>query len=356
MLFPRSRRARLLVGSVALTTVLAACTTDPADDPTGDPTGGGTTSDEQVTLTVYSGRDEELVGTSFTRFTQATGINVEVRYAGTAELASTLLEEGDASPADLYWAQDAGALGAVAKAGLFSPLPSSILGLVADGNKAVDGSWIGITGRARTIAYGTETLTEADVPASVLDLTDEQWQGRVGWAPGNGSFQAFITAMRVELGEEATRQWLVDMIANGAQEYPSNSNIVEAIGRGEVDLGLVNHYYLFRFLDEDPDFPVAQVFPRGDVGGMLNVAGVGILASTEHPDEVQQLVEFLLSEQIQGFFSGVREELEYPLRLGVEAAAELPSLSDLDPPAIDLSDLDDLAGTLAMLQDVGALE
>ncbi|MDX1510634.1 MAG: iron ABC transporter substrate-binding protein [Nitriliruptorales bacterium] len=351
MLFQRAGRGRLL-GSVALLAMLAACGTDPVNGPTASDSPDG----EAVTLTVYSGRDEELVQEAFDRFTAETGIQVDVRYAGTAELASTLLEEGDASPADLYWAQDAGALGAVARAGLLATLPDDILGLVADGNRDVDGRWVGITGRARTIAYNTDALAADEVPASVLDLTAPEWAGRVGWAPGNGSFQAFVTAMRIELGEAVTRDWLEDMLANGAQEYPSNSTIVEAIGRGEVDLGLVNHYYLFRFLDEDPDFPVAQVFPAGDVGGMLNVAGVGVLASSQQQAAAQQLVEFLLSEEIQGYFSGVREELEYPLRLGVPASPDLPPLDELDPPAIDLGDLDDLAGTLQLLADVGALE
>lgn len=344
----------MALGGLAAAVLLAACSGDTTSDPTG--TDAPTDNGDAVTLTVYSGRGEDLVGEAFTRFTEATGINVDVRYADTAELAATLLEEGDASPADLYWAQDAGALGAVSKEGLFAPLPEDVLGLVAEGNRDDEGKWIGITGRARVIAYNTETLTADEVPDSVLDLTDDEWRGRVGWAPTNGSFQAFVTAMRLELGEDATRDWLVDMIDNDTQVYESNSTIVEAIGRGEVELGLVNHYYLFRFLDEDPDFPAAQVFPAGDLGGMLNVAGVGVLASSEHPEETLQLVEFLLSEDIQHYFSGVREELEYPLRLGVDAASDLPPLAELDPPAVNLDDLDDLAGTLSLLRDVGAIE
>ena len=213
-----------------------------------------------------------------------------------------------------------------------------------------------MTGRARTVVYNTDEMTEADVPASVLDLTDPAWEGQVGWAPTNGSFQSFVTAMRVTLGEEATREWLEGMIANGVREYPKNTPIVEAVGRGEIQLGLVNHYYLFRFLAEDPAFPAANAFLSDDIGGLINVAGVGILGSSERSQAAEAFVEWLLGESAQTYFSGVRDELEYPLAVDVDADPELPALSSLNPPAIDLSDLDDLQGTLELLADVGALQ
>jgi len=188
----------------------------------------------------------------------------------------------------------------------------------------------------------------------VFDLTDEQYAGRVGWAPTNGSFQSFVTAMRVVEGEDATRAWLQGMIANDVQVFQNNSSQVEATGRGEIDFGLVNHYYLLRFLAEAPDFPAANHFPSG-VGALLNVAGVGVLGSTEQQDAADQFVAYLLSDETQEYFSQVADEAEFPLVAGVEAMAPLPSLEEIDAPDVDLNELADLEGTLQLLTEVGAL-
>jgi iron(III) transport system substrate-binding protein len=289
-------------------------------------------------------------------FTAETGIEVEVRYGSTAELAATLLEEGDRSPADIYWAQDAGALGAMQDAGMFATLPAGVLERVDQKFRSVDGSWVGVTGRVRTVVYNTDELSEDEVPDSVFDLTEPEWQGRVGWAPTNGSFQSFVTAMREIHGEDTTREWLEGMLANDVKEFESNTPIVDAVGRGEISVGLVNHYYLYRFLAEDPDFPAANKFLSEDVGGLVNVAGIGILQSSSRPAAAQAFAEWVLGPDAQGYFSGVREELEYPLATDVTAAEELPALDTLNPPDLDLSSLDDLEGTLQLLREVGALE
>ena len=331
------------------------------DDATGDDTTEDDAEEPEATddasgpLTVYSGRSEDLVGQVFEDFTADTGIEVEVRYGDTAELASTILEEGEASPADVYYAQDAGALGALEAEGLFTTLPEDLVEVVDPNFRSPSGAWTGVTGRVRVIAYNTEELTEDEVPDSVFTLTEPEWQGRVGWAPTNGSFQAFVTAMRIEEGEDVTREWLEGMIANDVAVFENNSSQVEAAARGEIDLGLVNHYYLYRFLAEDPDYPVANKFLSGDIGGLVNVAGVGVLESSDQQEAANQLVEFLLGEQTQTYFGQVTDELELPLREGVDAP-DLPALSELDPPEVDLSELEDLQGTLELLQEVGALE
>lgn len=350
------RTTRFAAAALAVAMITSACTGDDApatDDPTSDEASAAA---GDGVLTIYSGRGEDLIGQVITDFEEETGIDVEVRYGGTAELAAQLLEEGENTPADLFWAQDAGALGAVSDAGMFTELPQDILDRVDEGNRADDGTWVGVTGRARVFVYSTERVSEDEVPDSVLDLTDPAWEGRVGWAPTNGSFQSFVTAMRIELGEDTTREWLEGMLANGVQEYPNNSSQVEAVGRGEIDLGLVNHYYLLRFLAEDPDFPAANHFPNGDIGALLNVAGIGQLAASGDTDLAEQFLDYVLSEEAQTYFAGVTDEAEYPLIDGVEPAAELPPLSELDPPAIDLSDLADLQGTLELLREVGALQ
>jgi len=367
------RTSKRLAGLVlALGLVTAACggsggstgetstaPTDPATDAVTDAetdaANPAVEPDAEGPLTIYSGRSEELVGEVFTRFTAATGIEVEVRYAGTSELAATILEEGGNSPADVYWAQDAGALGALARAGSLATLADDVLDLVEPQFRSPDGHWIGVTGRVRTVVWNKDNLTEAALPASVFDLTDAGWEGRVGWAPTNGSFQSFVTAMRRLHGDDATRQWVRDMLGNSVHEYPNNTSIVDAVGRGEIDLGMVNHYYLLRFLAEDPEFPAANLFLAEDVGGLVNVAGVGIVASTDQPAAADQLVRFLLADDIQNWFGSFTDELEYPLAVGQPSPPGLPSLASLHPPVIDLSDLDDLEGTLALLREEGAL-
>jgi iron(III) transport system substrate-binding protein len=370
VLRPTRRRPglRLAAAAASLALLAAACGgTDATDDPeptddpqTEEPGDGGeeqdTAADDDADgpLTVYSGRSEELVSEVFDRFTTETGIEVDVRYGDTAELAATIINEGDASPADVYWGQDAGALGALQAEGRFTTLPDDLVDQVDPAFASTTGEWTGVTGRVRVLSYNTDTLTEDEVPDSVFDLTAPEWEGRVSWAPTNGSFQAFVTAMRVTEGDDVAREWLEGMIANDVQVFENNSSQVEAVGRGEVDVALVNHYYLARFTAEDPDFPVENKYLPGDIGGLVNVAGVGILESTDQPSAAEEFVRFLLSEDIQDYFGTETNEKEFPAVQGIEAEG-LPTVDELDPPAVDLSDLEDLQGTLTLLQETGAL-
>ena len=307
-------------------------------------------------LMIYSGRNENLVGPLLARYQEVSGVTVNVRYGGTAELAATILEEGQNSPADVFFGQDAGALGALAQAGRFVQLPAAILDRVDPRFRSGDDNWVGASGRARVFVYNTEMLSEEELPDDIWALTDPKWKGMIGWAPTNGSFQAFVTAVRHLEGEERAQAWLEAMIANDVQVYPKNTPIVEATGRGEVVLGLVNHYYLYRFLAEDPDFQAKNHHPAaGDAGAMINVAGVGILDTAKDQAAAEAFVAFLLSEEAQTYFS--EETNEYPLAAGVAATAEgLLPLADVNTPELDLSDLEDLQGTLMLLQEVNALE
>jgi len=310
--------------------------------------------DETGKITVYSGRGENLIRPVIERFSESTGINVEVRYGKTAELAATILEEGKNSPADLFFAQDAGALGALSKENRLLKLSSSILDKVEARFRSPKGEWIGITGRARTVDYNVKLVDKRELPESIWGFTDPKWKGgKIGWAPTNGSFQAFITAFRVLEGEEKTREWLQGIIANDPQEYPKNSPIVAALGRGEIYVGFVNNYYLHRFKAEDPDFPVAHHYTRGDAGSMINVAGLGIVDTTKNQNLAENFIDYMLSEDAQRYFA--TKTYEYPLLEGISVIGPQKPLSEIITPNIDLSDLDDLKGTLKLLQDVGAL-
>ncbi len=347
------RAAAATVSALAL--LATACGADAADAPDdADESADDAAAPTDEPLTVYSGRNEELVGSVFDDFTQETGIEVEVRYGDTAELAATITEEGDASPADVYFAQDAGALGALEAQDRLATLPDDVLEQVDELFRSRDGNWTGTTGRVRVLAYNTDELDETEVPDSVFDLAEPEWEGRVGWAPTNGSFQAFVTALRLEEGEQVARDWLEGMVDNGALEFENNTAIVEGVSRGEVEVGITNHYYLFRFLAEDPDFNVDNKYLPGDIGGLVNIAGVGVLGTSEQQEAAFELVRYLLSEDVQTYFGQVTDALEFPVRDGVESP-ELPTLDEIDPPDVDLSNLEDLQGTLELLREVGAL-
>jgi iron(III) transport system substrate-binding protein len=353
---PRSRH-RLLAASAVVAVVLAACGASGSATPAA-PASGAPVSASPVaggTVVVYSGRSEELVGPIIEQFEAATGIDAEVRYAGTSELAATILEEGDNSPADVFFSQDGGALGALAAEGRLATLPTDLTDLVDARFRAADGTWVGVTGRARVLAYDTRELAEADLPASVLDLADPAWKGRVGWVPTNASFQTFVTALREAQGDEATLEWLKAMQANEPKVYDGNAAALEAVAAGEVDVALINHYYLFQAIAEGgADLPVANhFFTGGDPGALVNVAGVGILQGAANAAAAETLARYLLGEEAQAYFA--TETFEYPLRGGVAVDERLPALAEIQSPELDLSDLADLEGTLRLLQEAGVL-
>lgn len=305
-------------------------------------------------LTVYSGRGESLVAPLIAQFEAETGIKANVRYAGTAELAALLQEEGAKSPADVFWAQDGGALGAIAP--LFSDLPAEVNAGVSEAFRNVNDKWAPTSGRSRVLVYSKERVQETDMPASIADLVDEKYKGRVAWAPTNGSFQAFVTAFRVAHGEDAARDWLKGMIANDTKAYRNNGSQIEAIANGEVDFGLVNNYYLGRYVATDAKYPVDQThFKAGDIGNLLNVAGAGIVAASDNQDNARKFIDFLLSAKAQQFIT--LQGNEYPVIPGIIPNATLEAFATVEEisPRIDIDAISDLDGTLALLRDVGLL-
>jgi iron(III) transport system substrate-binding protein len=344
------RRGITLLLPLLLAAWLAACSGPALGPGSGDGAGVAT---QPETLTVYSGRSEELVGPIIQQFQEASSVAVQVRYGSTSEMAATLLEEGDNSPADVFFAQDPGGLGAVDD--LLAPLPEDILDRVDARFRDPQGRWVGISGRARVVVYNTERLTPGELPGDLWGFTDPRWRGRIGWAPTNASFQTMVTAMRVLWGEERTGEWLDGILSNEPVVYESNTPIVAAVGAGEVDVGFVNHYYLYRFLAEEGEsFPARNYFlPGGGPGSLVMVAGAGVLGSSQQQEAAHKFLRFMLSPVAQQYFA--TQTSEYPLVEGVRTPRELPPLGDLNAPQVDLADLADLEGTLALLRDVGAL-
>lgn len=291
-------------------------------------------SSEKETLVIYSGRAEELVADLFADFTETTGIQLEVRYAGSTDLAATLLEERDNTTADVFFSQDPASLGAVAE--MLSPLPDDILALVDPRFSDRTARWVGVSGRVRSFIYHTDS--GIDPPATLDDVTDPEWAGQIGVAPTNSSFLAFVAAMILERGEAATLAWLQALAANNPQDFPNNATMVEAADNGEIMGGLTNHYYLHRLQAEGAGLGAENWYiPDGGVGTLMMPAGVGILSATESSETALRFLEYLLSEAAQRFFA--EETFEIPLVEGVSPAPGVPSADDIRIPDIDLSRL-----------------
>ena len=347
-----SGKYRCLVLLLATGMLLSACSpvSTPATEELSEQV-----ADDPGSLVIYSGRAESLVGPIIQQFADATGTDVQVRYGSTTEIAAALLEEGQNSPADLFYAQDPGGLGAVEEAGLLAELPAEILERVSSTFASPSGKWVGVTARARVVAYNTDILDPEDLPHDLSGFADPKWNGRIGIAPTNSSFLTMITGMRLLWGEAETRSWLEAIVANQPIYYENNTAIVAAVAAGEVEVGLVNHYYLHRFLAEEGEsFPARNYYmPSGGPGSMVMVSGVGILANSDNQENAQRFVEFMLSTVAQQYFAG--QTFEYPLVEGVAISSLLSPLSELNAPEISLGDLADLEGTTELLQEVGML-
>lgn len=305
-------------------------------------------------IVVYSGRNEALVGPLIKQFTADTGIAVETRYAGSGELAAQLVTEGDKSPADVFLSQDAGALGAVSKAGLLAPIDAPTLQAVPKQFSAADGTWLGVSGRARVLVYNP---TLAPNPPNTIDgLLAPQWKGKIGFAPSNASWQAFVTGLRVVRGEDGAAQWLRAFKAQDLQAFENNVAVRDAVDSGQIALGLANHYYLYELIHtKGADAVTARnmFMAPGDPGGLINVSGVGVLKSAPNPEGAQAFAAYLVGESAQEYFA--QETAEYPLVAGVAPSAEMPPLGDLQPPEVDLSQLDDIEATQELLAQTGLL-
>jgi iron(III) transport system substrate-binding protein len=342
----RPFRVRSVVAATlcaAMVTGLAACGGD-ASDP----------DNQQILL--YSGRNETLVKPLFEKFTKETGIELEVRYGSTAQMAAQLAEEGDRSPAEVFLSQDAGALGAVNKKGMLATLPAEVTAKVPETYRAKDGNWVGVTARSRVLVYNPSLVRADELPTSVFDLTAPRWKGKVAIAPTNGSFQAFVTGVRVQHGEEKAKEYFTALKANDVQIRENNIAIVSDVDAGKVPVGLVNHYYLGEIAKErgtTPDKLNAKLhfFSAGDSGAMVNVSGVGVLRRSANDPDVRKLVDYLLGTEAQTWFAA--ETYEYPVVGGVPAPSYVPPLGELKVPAIDLNDLETLEASIALIKSTG---
>ena len=311
-------------------------------------------SDADV-LTVYSAQHESLVRTMLEGFTEETGIALEFRDANDAELANQIVQEGEASPADVFLTENSPAIDVVDEAGLLAPLDDATLEQVDEAYRPESGTWVGFAARSTVLVHNPAQLPAAEVPASIMDLANPEWEGRIGIAAGGADFQAIVAGVLALRGEEATRAWLEGLERN-ANVYPSNSAVMVAADEGEIDAGVMYHYYWYRDQAENAlkgDDAELHFFRNQDPGAFLSVSGAGVLASSDQPEEAQRLVAYLTGEAAQQRLAE-STALEYAVATGVPSAEVLPPLEELQAPQVDPGALDQQRVT-ELMQDVGLL-
>jgi iron(III) transport system substrate-binding protein len=330
---------RLLLASMAVLLALLA---------------SGCGNDDRV-LTLYVGRSQNLVQPLLEQFSKDEGVRIRVRYGDGTELALGILEEGKTSPADVYFGQDVGAFGALKAEGRLAPLPESITAKVRPAMRSPENLWVGVSGRARVIVYNTDDIDPATLPNSILDYTRPEWRNRLGVVPRSDGFPEFVTALRLVKGEEFARTWLLQLRANNARLYPNNLAAIQAVANNEIDVAFLNHYYLYRFLAERGEGFKARnyYFENGDIGGLFLVAGAAVLDTSKNKSDAEKFIAYLLSPAAQKYFA--EQTHEYPVVEGVQTDTNLPPLSLLNTPEIDLSDLTDLKGSLDLMRQTGIL-
>ncbi len=319
-------------------------------------TGLAACGDSGPSITVYSGRSEGFIGEFLQRWEDTSGVRVNVKYGNSTDLALLINEEQSKSPADVFISQSPGAVGYLDSQGLLAQLPASLNARILGEYRSENGTWIGITGRQRVLIYNPNLVSEEILPNSIDDLTRPEFKGKVAMAPQNSSFQDFVTALRFERGDAETLRWLEAMADNNSPNYPGNSAIVSAVVAGEVEMGLVNHYYLLRELAENPGADGRNhYFDPEDSGSLLILTAGTVLKSSNKQDKASELLDFLTSAEIQRDL--VASTREYPLHPGVSAPSGVPNLEAFSSPALnDFGRLgEELVNTINMISQSGLI-
>ncbi len=313
-------------------------------------------SDSGPHITVYSGRSEGFIGEFLKKWEDESGIQVNVKYGTSTDLALLINEEGSKSPADVFISQSPGAVGYLDSRGLLAQLPANLNAKILREYRSENGTWLGITGRQRVLIYNPELIEPENLPASLDELTQPAYKGKVAVAAQNSSFQDFVTALRFERGDSATLEWLKAMADNNSPNYSKNSAIVSAVVAGEVEMGLVNHYYLLRELAENPSAAgVNYYFEAEDPGSLLIITAGTILKSSNKQDAAAELLDFLSSASIQSQL--VASTREYPLHPDVSTPSGVPNLEAFSSPALnDFNRLgQELLNTIQLIQQSGII-
>ena len=291
-------------------------------------------------LVIYNAQHKELLDELVPLFEEESGLDVELRPGKDLELANQIVEEGDDSPADVFLTENSPAMSIVDNAGLFAPAPAGALENIPAAYVPSSQNWVGFLGRSTVVMYNTDNVTEADLPASILDFAEPEWQGRVGFSPTGADFQAIVSAVLELEGEEATRTWLEGLKANGVI-LQNNLVVMQSANSGEIDAGIAYHYYWYRDREEsgsDSDSSALHFFGDQDPGAFLSVSGAGILKSSEHAEAAEEFVDWLTGTEAQQAMAE-SYALEYPLNPEASLNPDVKPFDELEPPTVDVSSL-----------------
>lgn len=312
-------------------------------------------ADDGPSITVYNAQHEELIKELAPEFTKETGIEVRLRNGSDLELANQIVQEGKASPADVFLTENSPAMSLVDRAGLFTPIDADTVSLIPAQYVPQNNSWIGFIARSTVAVYNTSMIEESQLPASIMDFADPAWKGKIAFSPSGADFQAIVSAVLALKGETATAAWLKGINTNG-RTYQGNGTVMEAVNSGEIPVGIIYHYYWYRDQAEsgaNSDHARLHFFGNQDPGAFVSVSGAGVLKSSDHQGNAQKFVHFLASKPGQRQIAE-STALEYPLHPGVALAPPVKPFSELQPPAVDLTSLNS-AKVITLMQDAGLL-
>jgi iron(III) transport system substrate-binding protein len=289
-------------------------------------------------LVVYNAQHEELMTEIVPLFEEETGLDVELRNGKDLELANQLVAEGDQSPADVFLTENSPAMSIVDNAGLFSPLSQDALANIPGEYVPGSQTWTGILARSTVVMYNTTQSSEQEMPESILDFADPEWEGRVGFSPTGHDFQAIVSAVLESEGEQATREWLAGLAANGTV-LDNNLVVMQSVNEGDVEAGIAYHYYWYRDQQEagdNSDNVALHFFGDQDPGAFVSISGAGVLASSDREENAQRFVEYLTEADAQQAMAD-SYALEYPLNPDVSLGGDagVKPFEELEPPAID---------------------
>ncbi|AVF33957.1 iron ABC transporter substrate-binding protein [Rahnella sikkimica] len=291
-------------------------------------------------IVIYNAQHENLVQSWVDGFTKDTGIKVTLRNGSDSELGNQLVQEGSASPADVFLTENSPAMVLVDNAKLFAPLDSATQQQVAPAYRPEHGRWIGIAARTTVFVYNPEKISEAQLPKSLMDLAKPEWKGRWAASPSGADFQAIVSALLALKGEKATLEWLKAM-KNNFTAYKGNSTVMKAVNAGQIDGGIIYHYY--RFVDqaktgENSKNTQLYYFKHKDPGAFVSISGGGVLASSKHQKEAQEFVKWITGKQGQEILR-TNDAFEYAVGVNAASNPKLVPLKDLDAPKVDASKL-----------------
>jgi iron(III) transport system substrate-binding protein len=335
---PLRRRCAALAAAALALPLLAAC--------------GG---EDEPSLVIYNAQHEELIDVVAEEFTKKTGIEVELRNGSDLELANQIVAEGKDSPADVFLTENSPAMTLVDSKDLFTELDQTTLDKIPAQFRPDDGQWTGFAARSTVMVYNDEMVEESELPTSIMELAQPEWQGRISFSPTGADFQAIVSAVLATKGEEATKEWLAGLKRNGTV-YDGNNVVLQSVNAGEKDAGVIYHYYWYRDQEEageNSDDSELHFFGGKDPGAFVSVSGAGVLASSDDKTDAQKFVDYLVSEDGQKVIAD-SYALEYTLNPEVDLGREVKPLSELDPPAVDVSDLNG-PEVVEMMQEAGFL-